>query len=170
MKFLQVIIIALAGIISGIMKAPLTITSPAFNDGGPIPVKYTCEGTNVSPPLEIRDIPKATKSLVIIMNDPDAPNGGFDHWVMWNIPPSTTLAENADIGIIGKNGKNQNAYFGPCPPNGTHHYHFKVFALKTMLQLSNDAGKAEVMKAMDGHILSSGELVGIFEKTNAASK
>ena len=106
----------------------LTVSSPAFSNNGFIPSKYTCDGSNINPELIIRDIPQDTRSLALIIDDPDAPKGTFDHWVMWNIPVKDKIDENSTPGAEGKNGKNENKYMGPCPPSGTHHYHFKVYA------------------------------------------
>jgi len=142
----------------------LTITSSDFSDNGLIPSKYTCDGANINPELTIKDIPKETASLVLIVDDPHAPKGTFDHWVMWNIPVKDKIAENSTPGIEGKNGKGENKYTGPCPPSGAHHYHFKVYALDTKLQLAANSGKNIVLKAIEGHILASGELVGIYKK------
>ena len=115
-------------IMTTLTKNELTVTSSAFKGDGMIPSKYTCEGDNINPPLRISGIPSAAKSLAIIMDDPDAPNGTFDHWIAWNIDPVETIAENSSPGIKGKNGRSQNGYTGPCPPSGMHHYHFKVYA------------------------------------------
>ncbi len=142
----------------------LTIKSPAFSNNGPIPTKYACDGSNISPELQISEIPEGTKSLVLIVDDPDAPKGTFDHWVMWNIPVKDKIAENSAPGTQGKNGKGENKYTGPCPPSGTHHYHFKVYALDTKLDIAANSDKKAVLKAIEGHIVASGELVGTYKK------
>jgi len=142
----------------------MTLKSGAFEDNHTIPVKYSCDGSNINPPLNIQGMPMSTKSLALIVDDPDAPNGTFDHWIMWNIPPKDKIEENSAPGVQGKNGKGENKYTGPCPPNGTHHYHFKIFALDKMLDLSSASGKKELENAMQGHILSSAELIGLFER------
>jgi len=147
--------------------ATLVVESPEFGENGMIPDKFACEGENVNPTLNIRNIPKETKSLALIMDDPDAPHGTFDHWIVWNIAPTNTIAENTVPGVVGKNGNEENNYTGPCPPSGTHHYHFKVFALDTMLDLPEDeTDKAALEKAMEGHIIGSGVLIGLFEKAS----
>jgi Raf kinase inhibitor-like YbhB/YbcL family protein len=156
----QFIFFAMALVTAG----TLTVTSPAFKKKGGIPLKHTCVGENVSPELQIGNIPKEAKSLALVMDDPDAPNGTFDHWVMWNIPVSEKIAENSGPGTQGLNGKKENKYYGPCPPKGTHHYHFKVYALDGQLSLPEKTDKAALMKAMEGHILASGELIGTFKK------
>src|SRR5688572_13362636 len=104
----------------------LKIESNAFTDNGNIPVKFTCHGENINPEIEISDIPAASKSLVVVVDDPDAPGGAYTHWIMWNIPVKSKIAENSAPGTQGLNDKNENKYTGPCPPSGTHHYHFRV--------------------------------------------
>lgn len=140
----------------------LSISSPAFANNTYIPVKYTCEGKNINPEIIIDNIPKGTRSLVLIMDDPDAPSGTFDHWIMWNIRPQGRIEENTSPGEQGKNSHDENKYFGPCPPKGMHHYHFRIYALDTLLDLSHNTNKRMLQRAMDGHILASGELVGLF--------
>jgi Raf kinase inhibitor-like YbhB/YbcL family protein len=143
----------------------LTIKSSAFEHNKPMPKKYTCIGEDINPPLTIEGIPTETKSLVLLMDDPDAVNGIFDHWVVWNIPPSTTnIAENTVPGTEGLNSGREHGYYGPCPPSGTHRYFFKVYALDTELGLSANSKKKDVEKAMQGHILAKGELIGLFHK------
>jgi Raf kinase inhibitor-like YbhB/YbcL family protein len=142
----------------------LTIKSPAFKHNELIPSTYTCDGSNISPALSIEDMPANTRSLAIVMDDPDAPKGTFDHWVMWNIHPSSTIAENSTPGTQGRNGKGENKYTGPCPPSGTHHYHFKVYALDTELSLTAGADKKALEKAMEGHIVAQGELIGKYKR------
>ena len=102
------------------MKHGITVTSPAFSNGKSIPPKYTCDGKNISPPLTIHGLPKETKSMVLIVEDPDAPMGVWDHWIVWNIEPSTQIVENTIPGIEGINSFNRNHYGGPCPPAGIH--------------------------------------------------
>lgn len=151
-------------ILAGIAAITLQVTSPAFNDNDFIPAKYTCEGQNISPAIEVKNIPPQTKTLAIIVDDPDAPNGTFVHWVAWNLPPEN-IAENVVVGMMGKNGRGSKGYTGPCPPSGTHHYHFNVYALDANLSLQEAAGKEELKAAMEGHILGSGELIGLYKKT-----
>jgi hypothetical protein len=142
----------------------LTLSSPAFRNKGDIPEKYTCAGSNVSPEIQIGNIPSAAKSLALIVDDPDAPGSTFDHWIMWNIPVTDKIAENSSPGTQGLNGKKENKYCGPCPPKGLHHYHFRVYALDAQLDIPAKSDKAALMKAMEGHILASGKLVGTFKK------
>jgi len=154
-------------IISFLMNtSTLTVKSSGFKHNAMIPAKYTCSRQNISPELDISGIPGNTKTLAVILNDPDAPNGGFVHWVMYNIPVTSTLIkENTAPGKQGKNGKKENKYTGPCPPSGTHHYHFMVYALDTELSIEEaETDKAALEKAMSGHILGSGELVGLYKK------
>jgi Raf kinase inhibitor-like YbhB/YbcL family protein len=146
----------------------LAIKSPAFENQGNIPSKYTCEGDNVNPEIDVRNMPASAKSLVLIMEDPDATKGTFDHWIMWNIPVDGVINENSAPGVQGKNGAGQNKYTGPCPPTGNHRYLFKLYALDQMLDLKEGATKKALQEAMKGHILSSGELIGHYQKTNTA--
>lgn len=158
MKTLFLIIMAI------ILNKPLIVESPAFANNELIPAKYTCVGSNINPALVITNIPNGTKSLALIVDDPDAPNGIFDHWIMWNIPVIAVIDENSAPGIQGKNGKGENKYIGPCPPSGTHHYNFKVYALDTKLDLPVGSDKNALLKTMDKHILASGGLIGLFKK------
>ncbi len=149
---------------AAILNKPLAIESPAFANNNLIPVKYSCIGSNINPALVITYIPSGTKSLALIIDDPDAPNGTFDHWVMWNIPVIAVIDENSAPGIQGKNGTGENKYIGPCPPSGTHHYNFKIYALDTKLNLGAGSDKNTLLKVMDKHILASGGLIGLFKK------
>lgn len=158
MKILFLIVMAT------VLNKPLVIKSSAFGNNEWIPEKYTCIGSNINPALTISDIPNGTKSLVLIVDDPDAPNGTYTHWIMWNIPVITSIGENSAPGIQGKNSKGENKYFGPCPPSGIHHYNFKVYALDTKLEIPIVSDKNILLKAMDKHILASGVLIGLFKK------
>ena len=151
-------------IIAGITAVTLQISSPSFKDNDFIPLKFTCEGESISPALQVKNIPANTKTLAIIVDDPDAPNGPFVHWVVWNMPPAETIPEKTVAGTMGKNGRGAKGYTGPCPPTGVHHYHFNVYALDTNLDLPEGAGKEELKNAMKGHILGSGELIGLYKK------
>src|SRR5437762_9400572 len=137
----------------------ISITSPAFQGGGDIPAKFTCNGTNVSPGLQISSVPNEAKSLVLIVADPDAPRGLFTDWIVWNIDPKTTqVAENsAPAGAVeGTSDFGKRNYGGPCPPSGTHRYFFKIFALDIKLVLKPSARRAELFAAMDEHVLVLG--------------
>ncbi|MEM2099651.1 MAG: YbhB/YbcL family Raf kinase inhibitor-like protein [Candidatus Bathyarchaeia archaeon] len=141
----------------------LFVTSPAFENGKFIPAKYTCDGYDVNPPLAIDGVPKETKTLVLIVDDPDAPMGTWNHWVVWNILGSTRqIAENTVPGTEGMNDFGKRSYGGPCPPSGTHRYFFKVYALDVELALKPNSRKRDVEKAMHGHVLAEGALVGLY--------
>jgi len=144
----------------------MEIKSPAFKNNGKIPSKYTCDSENASPPLEFSNVPKDAKSLVLIMDDPDAPSGMWVHWVVFNIPPKTSLiSENEEPnGIQGMTSFGSEGYGGPCPPDGEHRYFFKIYALGKILDLSEGATKKEIELAMKGHIIEQAEMVGRYEK------
>jgi hypothetical protein len=149
----------------------MKIESFAFKNNEMIPRKYTCDGENMNPPFLFKDVPPDTKTLALIMEDPDVPrsirsDGMWDHWIMWNIPPETaTIAEGVPpAGIFGTNTSGTRKYTPPCPPNGTHRYFFKLFALDTELALPEEAGKAELLSGMEGHILDEADLVGMYSK------
>ena len=145
-----------------------------FQNHGKIPAKYTCTGEGISPPLTISDVPINTKSLVLIMDDPDIPDfvkesrgiEVFDHWVVFNISPETRSVEEATEpkGILGKHSAGKLGYTGPCPPDGEHRYFFKLYALDKMLDLNEGSTKAEVEKTMKDHIIEQAELMGLFSK------
>jgi len=149
----------------------MQLTSRAFINCGSIPALYTCEGENISPPLEISGVPKGAVSLVLIMEDPDVPkalraDGMFDHWVVFNIEPSrSNIPENApSFGIMGSNTAGSNRYFGPCPPDREHRYFFTLYALDRELDLKEGATKSAVRHAMEGHILIKAGLMGRYVK------
>lgn len=151
------------------IMATLTLKSSAFKDGEIIPTRFTCEGENVNPLLEIRNAPEGTKSFVLLMDDPDAPSKTWVHWVVWNIEPKTQyISEDSLPGsaLQGTNSSNTQKYIGPCPPKGDkpHHYHFKLYALDTDLNLAEGAKKEEVEKAMAGHILGQTLLTGLYQR------
>jgi Raf kinase inhibitor-like YbhB/YbcL family protein len=142
----------------------LAVTSPDFKNNALIPERFTCEGQNTSPALQIKNIPDGTKTLAIVLFDPDASTDGFVHWVLWNLPPSGNIAENIADGSKGFNGKGEAGYTGPCPPSGIHHYQFTVYALDTEFPLPATTGKKELEAAMNGHILAQGMLTGLYQK------
>lgn len=148
---------------------PFVLTSGAFENQSTIPEIYSCNGQDISPPLTWEYTPPDTKSLVLIMDDPDAPVGTWVHWILFNLPPDLTgLKENLEVLPAGtKTGQNswrKNAYGGPCPPgNSSHHYYFKLYALDTMLDLPEGVKKSTLEKAMDGHVTGYTELVGIYK-------
>ncbi len=147
----------------------LTISSPSFPSGGDIPKKFTCDGADVSPQLTWTDPPAGTKSLAVLVDDPDAPVGNWNHWALWNLPATARgLAEGvskeaslSDGSQQGKNDFRRTGYNGPCPPPGKpHRYYFKLFALDTNLDLKSGATKREIDSAMKGHILAQAEWMG----------
>jgi Raf kinase inhibitor-like YbhB/YbcL family protein len=142
----------------------MKIESSAFANKDPIPKQYTCDGVDVSPPLQVSAVPPQTKSLVLIVDDPDAPHGTFDHWIVWNLPPDTkTLTEGGAVPREGINGFQDTRYRGPCPPKGKpHRYFFKLYALDKMLTLEEGSPKQAVEQAMQGHVLEQAELVGVY--------
>lgn len=150
----------------------MNIISSAFKDGDKLPSKYTCDGEDVNPPFQFIDIPKGTKSLILLMDDPDVPknikpDGIFDHWVVYNIPPTCTdVAENCvPLGNVGLNTVGDNTYTGACPPDREHRYFFKLYALDCILTIpENSATKHAVITAMQGHIISQAELMGKYER------
>jgi len=143
----------------------LKVKSSVFRHNELIPRKYTCDGEDVNPPLTIEDIPEGTQSLALIIDDPDAPMGTWDHWVVWNIPPSSReIRENSVPGVEGINDFRKHSYGGPCPPGGTHRYFFKVYALDATLTLGANSRKKDLEKAMQGHILAKGELIGRYSR------
>jgi hypothetical protein len=142
----------------------LNIKSSAFEHNGLIPRKYTCDGEDVNPPITIENIPEGTQSLALTIDDPDAPMGTWDHWVVWNVPPKKEINENEVPGVEGINDFGKHSYGGPCPPSGTHRYFFKVYALDTKLNLNANSRKKDAEKAMQGHVLAKGELVGRYSR------
>jgi len=145
----------------------MKITSSAFQEGGAIPEKYSKNGQNVNPALRIEGAPDNAKSLALIVDDPDAPVGLFTHWIAWNIDPKTTeIAENSvpKGAVQGTNDYPGSGYDGPQPPSGTHRYYFKIFALDTTLDLPSGAKRKELDKAMNGHVIAQGQLMGRYSK------
>lgn len=169
--------VAIAVLVLGIMisaqdisaaKTKISITSQAFKNNEAIPIKYTCDGQNISPPLKFKNIPKGTKSLALIVDDPDAPKGTFNHWIVWNISPKKQqIAEGEKSKISeGINGLGQNGYFGPCPPSGIHRYNFKLYALDSEIDISEKSKKNELLTAIKNHIIQSATLTGKYSRAN----
>lgn len=150
----------------------ITVTSTAFQEGGLIPPKYTCDGKDISPPLAFAGVPTEARSLALICDDPDAPRGTWVHWVLFNLPASVKeLPESVSDKETIEGGARQGTsdfgrfgYGGPCPPGGTHRYYFRVYALDTMLTLTGRGTKADLMAAMKGHILAEGQLMGKYRR------
>jgi Raf kinase inhibitor-like YbhB/YbcL family protein len=146
----------------------LKAVSPSFENGGLMPAKFTCDGENISPEISWEGVPGNVKSLSLICDDPDAPSGDFVHWVVFNIPVEVNgFKENArvsEIADLGSTDFGRPGYGGPCPPSGTHHYHFKVYALDEMLEIDKNIDKYDLLDKMEGHILAKGELVGLYKR------
>lgn len=141
---------------TGILK----ISSPAFENNKPFPKKYTCDGVNVNPPLTIENVPREAKSLALILDDKDAPRGTYVHWILWGIHPGLAeIRENSvpEDAVQGRNDFKKNNYGGPCPPSRAHRYVFKVYALDVQLKLDPISMKADLEKAMEGHVIARGE-------------
>ncbi len=147
----------------------MQITSSAFSNNQDIPSKYTCEGENISPPLTFHDIPQGSKSLVLIVEDPDAPATPWVHWLVFNINPEETEVNENDIplgGIEGSANGGTPGYEGPCPPEGIHHYQFKLYALDKTLDIPASSTREDVLHQMNGHILDQATLTGLYQKSN----
>ncbi|MCF7807021.1 MAG: YbhB/YbcL family Raf kinase inhibitor-like protein [Candidatus Marinimicrobia bacterium] len=150
----------------------IQVASPAFEKGGMIPERYTCDSTDISPPLSWSNTPEGTKSFALICDDPDAPMGTWVHWVLFNIPAEVTeiprnlppMPELANGARHGTNDFGKLGYGGPCPPGGKHRYYFKIYALSKMLDLEAGASKADLLAAMEGHVLSEGQLMGKYRR------
>ncbi len=151
---------------------PFSLTSTAFGPNAPIPRLYTCDGRDASPPLQWNDPPPGTRSFALIMDDPDAPGGIWVHWVLYNLPAEARSLPEAvppdaarpDGSRHGKNSWGKPGYGGPCPPAGTHRYVFKLYALDVMLNLAAGANKAQLLQAMEGHVLAQAELMGTYAR------
>lgn len=144
----------------------MQIESPVFKHEQTIPQRYTCEGENVSPPLVFKNLPKGVKTLALIVDDPDAPHGTFDHWIVWNLPANSSgLGEGAVVLHQGNNSYGIPQYRGPCPPPGKpHRYFFKLYALDVELNLKEGIDKKDLEKAIEGHILAKTEMIGMYKR------
>jgi Raf kinase inhibitor-like YbhB/YbcL family protein len=143
----------------------MNIISTAFQPGGAIPSKYSKNGKNVNPPLHIEDVPAKARSLALVVDDPDAPSGTFNHWVLFNMDPKIQDIHEDSTPVWATRGQNdfgQTQYDGPQPPSGTHHYHFKVFALDEMLNLQPGVRRADLEKAMRGHVIEEADLTAVY--------
>jgi hypothetical protein len=151
----------------------MDLISPAFDNEGTIPSKYTCDGDDVIPPLEMVDVPSKTKSLALIVEDPDVPtsirpDGMWDHWLVWDIDPATSKIEEGQTpdGVVGKNTGGDDGYMGPCPPDKEHRYFFRLYALDVEnLNLDAGAKKDDLLQAMQGHILQEAVLMGRYDRS-----
>ncbi len=145
----------------------LKITSPVFKHNDRIPSKYTCDGADINPPLLVENVPDGTKSLSLIVDDPDAPRGTWVHWVVWNIAPDSKEIKEHTVPSGAQQGVNdfrKTSYGGPCPPSGTHRYFFKLYALDVILNIDRGTNKTGLEKAMNGHILGQAELIGLYAR------
>lgn len=143
----------------------MQLTSDAFNDQARIPTKYTCDGDNVSPPLRIDGIPDGTAALALVVDDPDAPSGTWDHWIAYDIPVVSSIPEDVgELGTPGINSWGTTGYGGPCPPSGTHRYFFTVYALDAELGLPAGSDKAALLDALDGNTVAEATLLGRYSR------
>ena len=179
MRYFFLVIIVIAGFIYGGLwlsknqgfhgdryKPTMQISSSAFVNNASIPTNFTCSGLNINPPLTFSKIPTEARSLALILDDPDAPNGTFTHWVVYNISPSTTsVAQGVNPnGVVASNSAGTRNYVGPCPPSGEHRYHFKLYALDLVFRDGEFANKGQLEEAMRGHVIDQAELIGRFQK------
>ncbi len=146
------------------IESTMKLSSSAFGDGKGIPPAHTCDGADSIPPLDIAEVPTIAKSLALVMDDPDAPRGVWDHWIVWNIPTTTKKITGQPEGVPGTNSKGELTYHGPCPPSGTHRYFFKLYAIDSMLDLTAGSSKAELIRAMQGHIVGEAQLMGTYQR------
>ncbi len=146
-------------------KISMKIESNVFADNKMIPVQYTCYGDKTQIPIKILDVPNNAKSLALIVDDPDAPGGNFVHWVVWNINPNTLIIENnrnIKNAVEGYTSLGKPGWIPPCPPSGTHHYNFKLYALDTVLSIPKSSTKEDLLRAMNGNIIDRATLVGLY--------
>jgi Raf kinase inhibitor-like YbhB/YbcL family protein len=150
-----------------VLQETVQITSSAFEHGDYIPTRYTCDGEDISPPLQIGGLPQEAKSLALIVEDPDAPVGTWVHWAVWNLPPDLQELSPGKIPPQASEGVNdfdRAGYGGPCPPSGVHRYYFNIFALDTVLNLAKGSRRKELDRAMKGHIIGYGSLMGRYQR------
>ncbi|MFH1200758.1 MAG: YbhB/YbcL family Raf kinase inhibitor-like protein [bacterium] len=143
----------------------MKIESDIFINNGKIPVEYTCDGEGRQPPLKISGVPEEAKSLALIVDDPDAPNRDFVHWVVWNIDPKTLFIENSNVplgAVEGHTSLSRPGWVAPCPPSGIHHYNFKLYALDATLSMPKSSNKNDLVQAMNEHIVENTALVGLY--------
>ncbi len=145
----------------------MKLVSPAFQNNGYIPALYSCDDQGINPPLTITDVPKDAKNLVLIVDDPDAPMGTFTHWIVWNIPPDAEEITEEMLpqeAVEGKNSTGEVGWTAPCPPQGTHHYRFMVFALSKKLNLPEGADRDTLEKEIEDAVIDKTELVGLYQR------
>lgn len=138
----------------------LSIESNLVAADGQINILYSCKGSNIEPSVQIKDVPAGSKSLVLTLDDPDAPAGLWTHWLLWNIPPTMTQLSSS-VGVVGKNSWGNAFYQGPCPPTGLHHYYLKLYALDTLLSLPTGSNNAVLQQSMAGHVLAEAQVMGV---------
>lgn len=153
-------------------KTSLKVTSSAFGANGAIPSEYTCDGAQTTPPVSWSNLPKNTRTVALLVEDPDAPSGAFTHWLVTGIPGAITSLSSGgtlpDGAMVAKNGKGDTGYIGPCPPSGRHHYFFHVYALDTTIP--GPATKEDFLSSITGHILAEGQLIGTYQKSGASKE
>lgn len=173
MKFVLIVIIVLAAVVLVLVYArpqiKMELSSMSFEDNRAIPSRFTCDGGNLSPYLKIKGTPSDAQSLALIVDDPDASNGGtFTHWIMWNIPTEVTDMFEGRFppeAVQGKNDFGNNSYGGPCPPSGTtHHYRFKLYALDSQLSLSPESTVQDLLPEIEKHLIEKSEVIGIYKR------
>jgi Raf kinase inhibitor-like YbhB/YbcL family protein len=168
--FLVIItLLAVSSIVTAQESAAFKLTSPSFEHMGDIPVKYSCDGDSISPPLEWEGVPEGCVSMVIIMEDADAPEKNVVHWLVWNLDPKLGgLEEGVFLGLVqaftGKNDFDKHGYMGPCLESGSHVYQIKLYALREKIELTTDSTKTELLKAMSGKIVKTSTLMGVYGK------
>lgn len=140
----------------------ISLTSDELENGDQMPQRFTCDGENINPALHVGNLPPQTVSMVLLLEDPDAPTGTWTHWLLWNIPPQETIEENTSEGVLGKNDFGSILYNGPCPALGVHRYFFRIYALDISLELAAGSTREELLKAMEFHIIGSGELMALY--------
>lgn len=161
-----------AGCTTSPSSSTMNITSSTFADGGMIPSDYTCDAAGIRPDIQISGVPSNAQSLALVLHDPDAPNGTFVHWVVWNIDPITNEITGADPlagAVQGLNGAGKKGYYPPCPPTGTHHYVFTLYALSDKLTLSASSDSTDLETAMQGKILTQATLTGLYARTSSGA-
>jgi Raf kinase inhibitor-like YbhB/YbcL family protein len=148
------------------VKEKFSLSSSAFADGERIPKKYTCQGPSISPPLHIEGIPEGAESLVLIMHDPDAPRGDFEHWTVWNIPLVSDIAEGTypKTAVQGLTDSGKHEYSGPCPPSGTHRYFFDLYAISSSLDISHNSQRLLVLQEIEDRVIARASLIGTYSK------
>ncbi len=155
------------GEVNKIMTTKMELSSPVFEHGGRIGRRYTCDGEDISPPLSVKGAPENTKSMALIVDDPDAPAGTWVHWLLWNIDPADLEIKEGQVpegSTEGLNDFKKHSYGGPCPPSGTHRYFFRLYALDTNIDINENSEKNDLLNAMEGHILAKTELIGLYSR------